>query len=296
GVGWDWSYMVNDEENHALVTDKKAPIEFALMANTSAESKVFDNFLCSKDCFQTASKDLDILLESQRLDKNKEGLGYSVVPPPPAQIYSPPKKDMSWTSLPEFKDDIVTDNSRHAPTVESSPDDAQKRNPSVTEIEASPSTISPKSFIKFIKANDSPTNRYISYLSDYEPFDRGYVSFGQGGCKITGKGTIKTGLFVYECVSLLKDVMSGHAPFIFDLIGLIWGLILNRRFLSCLGFICLTVSWTVICLYKLNKRFRCMPTIVSDNIILKLRETSLRHILLGRRIDLSRRRRNNTVS
>nr|GEY32955.1 putative ribonuclease H-like domain-containing protein [Tanacetum cinerariifolium] len=31
----------------------------------------------------------------------------------------------------------------------------------------------------------------ISYLSDYEPFDRVYVSFGQGGCKITGKGTIK---------------------------------------------------------------------------------------------------------
>nr|GFC54869.1 hypothetical protein [Tanacetum cinerariifolium] len=27
----------------------------------------------------------------------------------------------------------------------------------------------------------------ISYLSDYEPFDGGYVSFGQGGCKITGK-------------------------------------------------------------------------------------------------------------
>nr|GEV92069.1 hypothetical protein [Tanacetum cinerariifolium] len=25
----------------------------------------------------------------------------------------------------------------------------------------------------------------ISYLSDYEPFDKGYVSFGQGGCKIT---------------------------------------------------------------------------------------------------------------
>nr|GEW72270.1 copia protein [Tanacetum cinerariifolium] len=34
----------------------------------------------------------------------------------------------------------------------------------------------------------------ISYLSDYEPYDGGYVSFGQGGCKITGKGTIKTDL------------------------------------------------------------------------------------------------------
>nr|GFC75358.1 hypothetical protein [Tanacetum cinerariifolium] len=32
----------------------------------------------------------------------------------------------------------------------------------------------------------------ISYLSNFEPFDGGYVSFGQAGCKITGKGTIKT--------------------------------------------------------------------------------------------------------
>nr|GFB33440.1 ribonuclease H-like domain-containing protein [Tanacetum cinerariifolium] len=31
----------------------------------------------------------------------------------------------------------------------------------------------------------------ISYLSNFEPFDGGYVSFGQGGCKIIGKGTIR---------------------------------------------------------------------------------------------------------
>nr|GFB86018.1 hypothetical protein [Tanacetum cinerariifolium] len=49
-VGWDWSYMANDEEDHALVADEVAPTEFALMANTSAESKVFDNSLCLKDC------------------------------------------------------------------------------------------------------------------------------------------------------------------------------------------------------------------------------------------------------
>nr|GEZ16478.1 hypothetical protein [Tanacetum cinerariifolium] len=104
-----------------------------------------------------SSKDLDNLLESQRLDKNKEGLGYSVVPPPSAQIYYPPKKDMSWTGLSEFVDDTVTDYSRHAPTVESFPDDAQNINPSVTATEASPNTISPKPFIKFVKPADSPT-------------------------------------------------------------------------------------------------------------------------------------------
>nr|GEX40379.1 hypothetical protein [Tanacetum cinerariifolium] len=104
--------------------------------------------------FQTASKDLDSLLESQRLDKNKEGLEYSAVPPPSAQIYSPPKKDMSWTGLPEFAHDTITDYSRPAPTVESSPDYTQNKNPSVIATEASPCTISPKPFIKFVKATN----------------------------------------------------------------------------------------------------------------------------------------------
>nr|GFA92148.1 hypothetical protein [Tanacetum cinerariifolium] len=206
-----------------------------------------------------SSKDLDSLLESQRLDKNKEGLGYSDVSHPSAQVYSPPKKDLSWTELPEFVDDIVTDYSRPTPTVESSPDDAQNRNPSVTTTEVSPSTITPKPFIMFVKATDrsteikiakdetakpvvnmlqwvkkgrtcpsnshkttsprtSSSQNYIddkgywdsgcsrhmtsnkSYLSDYEPFYRGFVSFGQGGCKITGKGTIKT-----KCIVLGRN-------------------------------------------------------------------------------------------
>nr|GEV42875.1 hypothetical protein [Tanacetum cinerariifolium] len=36
GIGWDWSYMANEEENHALVTDDKVPTEFALMAKSSS--------------------------------------------------------------------------------------------------------------------------------------------------------------------------------------------------------------------------------------------------------------------
>nr|GEX04546.1 hypothetical protein [Tanacetum cinerariifolium] len=81
-VGWDWSYMENDEEDHALVADEVTLTEFALMANTSAESK--------------------------RSDKNKDGLGYSAIPPPPAQLYLSPKKDLSWTGLSECADDTVT--------------------------------------------------------------------------------------------------------------------------------------------------------------------------------------------
>nr|GEY89950.1 ribonuclease H-like domain-containing protein [Tanacetum cinerariifolium] len=209
-VGWNWSYIANDEEDHALVADEFAPTEFALMTNTSSESK--------------------------RLDKNKEGSGYSAVPPPPTQIYLSPKKDLSWTGLPECDDDTVTDYSRPSPTVESTSGDDQNRNPSVSEIVASP--IIPKPFIKKFptgstkcsiadmgmkgKAGSSQNNiddkgywdsgcsRHmtgnISHLFDFEPFDGGYMSFGQGGCKITGKGTTKTSKLEFENVYFVKDL------------------------------------------------------------------------------------------
>nr|GEX85634.1 hypothetical protein [Tanacetum cinerariifolium] len=92
--------MRADKEDHALVANEEAPTEFALMANTSTESK-----------------------------------------------------DLSWTGLPECKDDTVTNYSRPEPTVESSPNDDKKRNPSVSETVLSPTI--PKPFVKFVKASNS---------------------------------------------------------------------------------------------------------------------------------------------
>nr|GEZ38719.1 hypothetical protein [Tanacetum cinerariifolium] len=65
-----------------------------------------------KISIQGSNINLDNLIESQRSGKNKDGLGYSVVPPPPAQLYLSLKKDLSWTGLLEFADDTVTDYSR----------------------------------------------------------------------------------------------------------------------------------------------------------------------------------------
>nr|GEV75213.1 ribonuclease H-like domain-containing protein [Tanacetum cinerariifolium] len=47
----------------------------------------------------------------------------------------------------------------------------------------------------------------ISYLSEYEPYIGGYVSFGHGGGKITGKGIIKTGKLEFENVYFMKELM-----------------------------------------------------------------------------------------
>nr|GEZ99637.1 hypothetical protein [Tanacetum cinerariifolium] len=86
---------------------------------------------------------------------------YSDVPPPVADLYLSPKKDLSWTGLPEFADDTVTDYSRPSPTVESTSEEGQNKNSSTSEDVASPITSKP--FVKFVKPKDcqykSKTNK-----------------------------------------------------------------------------------------------------------------------------------------
>nr|GEX40429.1 hypothetical protein [Tanacetum cinerariifolium] len=100
-----------------------------------------------------ASKNIDNLIESQRSDKVKEGVGYNDVPPPAADLYFSPKKDLSWTGLPEFVDDTITDYSRPLPTVASTSAEGQNKDSSTSEDVASPNT--PKPFVKFVKPKDS---------------------------------------------------------------------------------------------------------------------------------------------
>nr|GEX69276.1 ribonuclease H-like domain-containing protein [Tanacetum cinerariifolium] len=196
GVGWDWNYMANEEENHALVADEEAPTEFALMAksSSSSENEVFDNSLDSKSC-----------------KKNTDSLNTKIT-----------------ELIEKLSDyDTITDYSRPSPSIESNSDDLQSSNSSVSENGESSSSILSKPEIKFVKAADSPTGNSqniiddkgywnsgcsrhmignISYLSDYEPYDGGYVSFGQGGGKITDKGVIKTSKVKFENVYFVKDL------------------------------------------------------------------------------------------
>nr|GEY41265.1 hypothetical protein [Tanacetum cinerariifolium] len=100
-----------------------------------------------------ASKNLDHLIESQRSDQVKEGVGYNVVPPPAADLYLSPKKDLSWTGLPEFIDDTVTNYSRPSTTVVSTSTEGQNKDSSTSEDVATPNP--PKPFVKFVKPKDN---------------------------------------------------------------------------------------------------------------------------------------------
>nr|GEZ93628.1 hypothetical protein [Tanacetum cinerariifolium] len=167
------------------------------------EKESLDNKLTG---FENASKDLDNLLGSQRSDKNKEGLGYSAVPPPPAQIYSPPKKDLSWTDLPEFVDDTVTDYRRPTPSINASKcnkSELQSSNFSVFEHGESTGSIMSEPMIKFVKEADCPRvikinnsknarKSTVKYAEMYRNISKGpnrICVIWRGG-KITGKGIV----------------------------------------------------------------------------------------------------------
>ncbi|GJV27922.1 ribonuclease H-like domain-containing protein [Tanacetum coccineum] len=265
--------------------------------------------------FVNSSKDLDQMLESQKSGKDKKGVGfdeYRAVPPPPAQVYSSPMPDLSWTGLPEFADNTVTDYTRPTPSVDVTNDvrsELDGNNLTVCEHGGTSSNAVSKPIINFVKESGcpnvikinnienarKPTAKYaelyrnitqssnvrsnnfgppiiedwdsedesdtestpiesirfriafgeilqqsfshyylmitkgkpldniddkgfwdngcsrhmtgnISYLSDYEPYDGGYVSFGYGGGKITSKGTIKTGKLEFENVHFVKEL------------------------------------------------------------------------------------------
>ncbi|GJV58473.1 hypothetical protein Tco_1459478 [Tanacetum coccineum] len=108
--------------------------------------------------FENSAKDLDCLLGTQRSVKDKTGLGlneYTAVPPPPAQVYSPPKNDLSWTGLPEFVDDTVTDYSRPTPSIDVPRDVSESV--SFFEQRGSVGNVLSKPMISFVKETGCPS-------------------------------------------------------------------------------------------------------------------------------------------
>nr|GEY95693.1 hypothetical protein [Tanacetum cinerariifolium] len=121
-------------------------------------------------------------------DKSRKGVGfvsYNVVPPPPIELFLPPKLDLSNSGLEEFQQPEFEG---YGPKTSNSvsEDISNEGNPQ-------------KEYQGYV---DSGCSRHMtgnmSYLSDFEEFDGGYVTFrgGAKGGKITGKGTLKTGISV----------------------------------------------------------------------------------------------------
>nr|GEV26265.1 retrovirus-related Pol polyprotein from transposon TNT 1-94 [Tanacetum cinerariifolium] len=140
--------------------DDEVPTEFALMAKSSSslENEVEARLVEFKEheikfCEKIRGLERDVE-EVKNQIKTRRVLDRAQFPPP-AQVYSPPKKDFSWTGLPAFVDDTVTDYSRPTHNIDESKCNTSNHF-SISEHGELSGSIMSKPMIKFVKAADCP--------------------------------------------------------------------------------------------------------------------------------------------
>ncbi|GJT17763.1 putative ribonuclease H-like domain-containing protein [Tanacetum coccineum] len=166
-------------------------------------------------------------------------LGYNAVPPPYTGNFMPPKPDLSFSGLEEFMNEpIVSEPTVKKPVVKTSEAKAsadkpkagvntvKDKNVNTARPKVVVNTAKPKAVLNAVKGNqgnpqmdlqdqgviDSGCSRHMtgnmSYLTDFEEIDGGYVAFGGNpkGGKITGRGTIKTGNLDFENVYFVREL------------------------------------------------------------------------------------------
>nr|GEV10971.1 reverse transcriptase domain-containing protein [Tanacetum cinerariifolium] len=142
GVGWDWSYMANEEKEPCFackknteslntkitelsekLSDSKTMLYHYKLGLSQVEARLVEfknkeikfcekirglefNVECKNNRIERLTNELE------ELKKEKECLKSKLT------VYSPPKKDMSWTGLHEFANDTITDYSRPSPSIE----------------------------------------------------------------------------------------------------------------------------------------------------------------------------------
>nr|GEY13015.1 hypothetical protein [Tanacetum cinerariifolium] len=191
------SYKQGPKEEEQAPKALMAIDEFALMAKSSSSSenevearlvefktqeiKFYEKIKgLERDVEVRNNKIENLMNELEQVKKEKE-------------VYSPLKKDMSWTRLPEFADDTVTDYSRPTPSIDSSKSntsDLQNSNPSISKHEESSSSIMSKPMIKFVKTADCPkvvkTNKIETARKSPVKYDEMYRSTSKSP-KVTGQ-------------------------------------------------------------------------------------------------------------
>ncbi|GJZ26686.1 putative ribonuclease H-like domain-containing protein [Tanacetum coccineum] len=174
---YDWSYLAAEEEltNYALMGITSSKSSSSSSSDTKINPKVKiglgygkEKTVCnvsesdvSETVFDTSTSDKE---NSQTCDRFKKVEGFHAVPPLLSGNFIPPKADLSFVGL---------DHSVYTSTAEH-----------------------PHIALKDKGIADSGCSRHMTgtkeYLSDYQEIKGGFVAFGEGKGRITGKGNIKT--------------------------------------------------------------------------------------------------------
>ncbi|GKC55782.1 ribonuclease H-like domain-containing protein [Tanacetum coccineum] len=177
------------EQNEQLLKDLRTTKLNAIAYKTGLES-VEARLLVYKKNESIYEEDINVLKREIHLreivDKCKTGLGYNAVPPPYTGKFMPPKPDLSFSGLEEFTSEPIV----IKPIAENSEAKASEAKPKTAKIEKK--TVKPSfAKIEFVKPKEKNARKTakqveqlrhmtgnISYLTDYEEIDGGYVSFG----------------------------------------------------------------------------------------------------------------------
>ncbi|GJT78847.1 ribonuclease H-like domain-containing protein [Tanacetum coccineum] len=236
-VGFD-----KGKENSKRTVTVETPTENALVAQDKIGGQIVDKFktgLGYNAASSTAASpavesfvNTSEMLENQEHNKSKSDKGYHKVPPPFTGNFIPHKPDLT------FMDEIVESENldvttvvtpSNVKTVEFNHESAGvKSNGDAVE----PKTVRKNSFRPPIIEDwnfddegegnpqhkeynkkgviDSGCSRHMTgnkcYLTEYEDYDGGFVSFGDGKGRISGKGNIKTGTLDFDNVYFCKEL------------------------------------------------------------------------------------------
>nr|GEW50220.1 putative ribonuclease H-like domain-containing protein [Tanacetum cinerariifolium] len=213
---YDWSFQAEEE-----------PTNYALMAFTSSSS---DNEMFS-------SKTDESLPASPIYDRYQSGEGYHAIPPPYIGTFMPPKPDLVFHNAPNVNETIHTVFNVELSPTKPDKDLSHTHRPSAPIIEDwvsdseddyeaelpqnAPSFVQPTKQVKTLKPYGNPQHALMdegvidsgcsrhmtgnmSYLTDFEEINGGYVAFGGNpkGGKISSKGKIRTGT---KCIILSPE-------------------------------------------------------------------------------------------
>nr|GEV95848.1 putative ribonuclease H-like domain-containing protein [Tanacetum cinerariifolium] len=188
-----------------------------LASQTHAKTSLGYNsqiFTCAMfDCDDYLSSESNESLPPNPIyDRYQSGNGYHAVPPPYTRIFMPPKPNLVFNNASNAIDtDHLTFNVKLSPT---KPDQDM---PSVQHVKtsilvATPNPGNPQHALKDKGVIDSGCLRHMirnmSYLSEFEELNGGYVAFGGNpkSGKISRKGKIRSGKFGFDDVYFVKEL------------------------------------------------------------------------------------------
>nr|GEW36515.1 putative ribonuclease H-like domain-containing protein [Tanacetum cinerariifolium] len=187
------------------------------------DNQVFNSFVF--DCDEMFSSKSDVSMPASPIyDKYKSGEGYHAVPPPYTGTFMPLKPDLVFHDAPIVNETIPTAFNVEPITTKPTQDLSRSNKPSAPIIKDWVSDSddesegvkgnwgNPRHALKDKGVIDSGCSRHItgnmSYLSDFEEINGGYVAFGGNpkGGKITGKDKIRKGKLDFDDVYFVKEL------------------------------------------------------------------------------------------